>query len=211
MEKLQQFRVPLITAVAAILLAVVVYMAWIAPEGSKLSTLRSQQTQLQVEQERIQTEIAMLKREKANLGPTCATLTRDVTEVPGTPEVDSFLQQVTALAVESGDPNTPSISVTQAAPDTETTGNGGTEGAPGTTAVAVQFSLVGTYGQMSAFLKGLYTFPRLFTISQLSVGGSSPVASGGGAPAASDPNYNLSLSGDVYYSTGQADACTAPK
>ena len=45
--------------------------------------------------------------------PTAQELTKDLTEIPGTPTVDDFFHQVTNLAVSAGDPNTPSISVTQ--------------------------------------------------------------------------------------------------
>jgi len=184
--------------------AVVVYLAWLSPEGSKLSSLQAQQTQLQSQQTALQLRIASLKREKSDIGTTCATLTQDVTEVPQTPEVDSFLQQVTALAVASGDPNTPSISVTQAAASTGETTK--------VTPVAVDFTLAGTYGQMSSFLQGLYSFPRLFTISQVTIGSgaTSPVAAAV-PPAASSAGYTLSLTGNIYYSTAQADACAAPK
>lgn len=200
MERLQQYRIPLLTAVGAIVVAVVVYLAWISPEGSKLTSLHSKESQLQTQQTSLQAELAMLKSEKANLGTTCSTLTKDVTEVPGSPDVDSFLQQVTALAVTSGDPNTPSISVTQSAAPAA--------GGSGVTTVAVTFSLAGTYGQMSTFLQGLYTFPRLFTVSSASISGG-PVTSGGVAPAASTPNYSLTLDGSIYYATGQQNACAA--
>lgn len=199
---IRKYRLPLFAALGAIVVAVVVYLAWISPEGSKLATLRTQETQLQGQETSLQAEISSLKREKASIGTTCATLTKDVTEVPGAPDVDSFLQQVTALAVASGDPNTPSISVNEAAASTG--------GATGVTPVAVTFTLSGTYGQMTTFLKGLYSFPRLFTISTITVGGG-PVASGGVAPAAGTPNYTLSLSGNIYYSTGQTNACAPSK
>ncbi len=65
---------------------------------------------------------------------------------------------MTALAVASGDPNTPSISVTQA--------TGGAKG--GVTPVTVAMTLEGTYGQMTSFLQGLDTFPRLFTVTSIS-------------------------------------------
>lgn len=202
MTRLKQYRIPLLTGVGALLVAVVVYMAWIAPEGSKLTSLQTKQTKLQAEQTSLQVELATLKREKENLGTTCAQLTSAINEIPGAPDVDSFFQQVTALAVSSGDPNTPSISVTEAAPTTK--------GTSGVTPVAVQFTLTGTYGQMSAFLQGLYTFPRFFTITSVTMGGG-PVADGGAAPAASTPDYTLSLSGNIYYSPGQQDDCVLSK
>jgi Tfp pilus assembly protein PilO len=201
MDRLGQYRVPLVGAVGAIIVALVVYLAWISPEGSKLTSIRTKETQLQGQQSRLRVEIASLNREKANLGPTCTALTAYATEVPGTPDVDNFLHQVTALAVSSGDPNTPSISVTQA--------TGDTQGVSGVTPVAVDFTLQGTYGQMSAFLQGLYAFPRLFTISSITIGG--PVVTGGSAPGVATPNYSLSLNGNVYYSTGQQNACAISK
>jgi Tfp pilus assembly protein PilO len=201
MERLQQYRIPIAVAFGTLVLVLAVYVLWISHEGSKLSALNTKQAQLQVEQASLQTRIAGLRREKQDLGPTCAVLAQDLTEVPGTPQVDSFLQQVTALAVSSGDPNTPSISVTQA---------GATKAAAGVTSVGVQLTLTGTYGQMSAFLNGLYTFPRLFNISTISIAGG-PVATGGSAPAANTPNFDLSITGDVYYTTGQQNACTSTR
>jgi Tfp pilus assembly protein PilO len=198
MERIMQYRVPLITAVGAVLVAVIVYMAWIAPEGSKLAALRSKETQLQSQQAELDGQIATLKREKEHLGSTCATLTQEVTAVPSAPDVDSFFRQVTALAVASGDPNTPSISVTQATATAK--------GSGGATPVAVTFSLTGTYGQMSAFLDGLYTFPRFFTINSMQLGGGS-VSNGGAVPAPGTPNYTLTLTGNIYYSSGQQNVC----
>jgi Tfp pilus assembly protein PilO len=203
MERLQQYRIPLFTVVGALIVVVVVYLAWLSPEGSKLSTLQAKQTQLQTQQTGLQAEISTLEHEKSELPTTCAALTNDVTEVPGAPDVDSFLQQVTQLAVQSGDPNTPSISVTQA--------TGSTQAVSGATPVAVDFSLAGTYGQMSAFLQGLYSFPRLFTISSVTIGGGTNAVAASAAPAAGTMGYTLSLTGNIYYSTGQADACTASK
>jgi Tfp pilus assembly protein PilO len=201
MERLQQYRVPVFTAIGALVVAVIVLLAWISPEGSKLSTLRAQQTQLGSQQASLQAEIATLQREKADFGPTCSSLAKYATEIPPAPDVDSFFKQVTALAVSSGDPNTPSISVGGAA--------GSTQGSSSATPVAIAFTLDGTYGQMSAFLEGLYSFPRMFTISQVTIGAGpgAPVAKPGGAPAASSPGFSLSLDGSIYYSTGPADVC----
>jgi Tfp pilus assembly protein PilO len=78
------------------------------------------------------------------------------------------------------------------------------------TPVAVDFTLTGTYGQMSTFLQGLYSFPRLFTISSITISGG-PVASGGSVPAGTTPNYTLVFQGSIYYSTGEQYACATSK
>jgi Tfp pilus assembly protein PilO len=197
MDQFTRYRVPILTGVGALVLAIIVFAAWISPEGSKLSGLRAQQTQLESQQTHLETELATLKAAKAHLATNCQALSKDLGEIPGTPSVDSFFNQVSALAVSSGDPNTPSISVTQAA-----------GAASGAEPVAVTFTLQGTYGQMTAFLKGLDTFPRLFTVTSISVSGGA-VATGGAAINPGTAGYTLDLTGNIYYSAGQQNVCAA--
>jgi Tfp pilus assembly protein PilO len=198
MEQLKRFRVPVITGVATLIVSLIIYAAWISPEGSHLTKLQAQQTTLQTQQTALQVRIATLKREKAQLSTDCAQLGTNLTEIPGTPSVDSFLNQVSALADASGDPNTPSISVTQATGAAKA----------GVTSVIVGLTLSGTYGEMTAFLQGLDTFPRLFTVTGISVTGGN-VASGGQTLSPSTAGYSLTLTGDIYYSTGQKNPCTS--
>jgi Tfp pilus assembly protein PilO len=197
MEHLKRFRIPVFIGAGALVVALIVYAALISPESSHLSKLQAQQTQLQGQETALQTRIATLKKEKSQLGADCQQLTTDLAEIPGAPDVDSFLQQVTNLAVNSGDPNTPSISVTQA--------SGPATG--GVTAVTVGLTLSGTYGQMTSFLTGLDSFPRLFTVSSVGITGGS-VVTGGQAVAPSTAGYSLQLTGDIYYSSGQKNVCT---
>jgi len=198
MELIRRFRNPIIIGAGALVLVIVVFMAVISPEGSTLTGLHARGTQLQSQQTSLQTEITTLRREKAHLAGNCQVLTTDIAEIPGTPDVDSFFNQVTALAVSSGDPNTPSISVTQAPT--------GTAGGSGVTPVAVAFTLSGTYGQMMSFVQGLDAFPRLFTVSTIAITGG-PAAAGGGPVDPATGGYTLTLSGDIYYSIGRQDVC----
>jgi len=197
MEHIRRFRNPILIGVGTFVAAIVIFMAFISPEGNKLSSLHAQQGQLQSQQTRLASQIALLKREKAQMASNCQKLTTDIAKIPGTPDVDSFLRQVTALAVSSGDPNTPSISVTQAP-------NGG---GAGVSAVVVTFTLSGTYGQMTSFLHGLDAFPRLFTVSTITITGGA-AASGGTPVDPSTAGYTLSLAGDIYYSIGRQDVCS---
>jgi hypothetical protein len=213
MEKLTRYRIPLLTGLGAFVLAIIVFMAWISPEGGKLSSLHGQQTQLLSQQMHLQTELSTLRRDKAHLAANCAELTNDLTKIPGTPTVDDFFHQVTALAVAAGDPNTPTISVTQAATaptpaPAPAAGSATASGAATVKAVTVNMTLSGTYGQMSAFLQGLDRFPRLFTVTTIAVTGG-PIALGSAAIAPSTTGYSLTLGGNVFYSTGQANVCSA--
>jgi Tfp pilus assembly protein PilO len=197
MEQITRYRIPLLTGLGAVVFAIIVFVAWISPEGSKLSSLHAQQTQLEAQQTHLQTELGALKSAKAHLASNCQALSKDLGEIPGTPSVDSFFSQVTALAVASGDPTTPSISVTQA-----------TAPASGVSPVAVTFTLNGTYGQMSSFLKGLDTFPRLFTVTNITINGGN-IATGGATINPATTGYTLNLTGNIFYSAGQANVCGA--
>lgn len=104
MDKITRYRIPILTGAGAVVLAIIVFAAWISPEGGKLSSLHAQQTQLESQQTHLQTELATLKAAKAHLASNCQALSKDLDEIPGTPSVDSFFNQVTALAVASGDP-----------------------------------------------------------------------------------------------------------
>ena len=188
----------MITAAGVLVAVIVVFAAWISPEGSKLSGLHSQETQLQSQQMQLQAEIATLKHDKAQMISNCQQLTKDLTEIPVTPSVDSFLQQVTALAVTSGDPNTPSISVTNAP---------ATAGHSGVSTVAVSLALSGDYSQMRTFVSGLDSFPRLFSVTSITMTGG-PVAGPGISSDAPGP-YTLDLAGDIFYTTGQKNVCTS--
>jgi Tfp pilus assembly protein PilO len=196
MEKIKRYRIPILTAVGTLIMAIVVYAAWISPEGSKLSSLHAQETQLQSQQTHLQLELSTLKGEKAHLASNCQALTTDLTQIPGTPTVDAFFHQITALAVAAGDPNTPSISVAQSP-----------AAAGGVNSVVVTLTLSGTYGQMSAFLRGLDSFPRLFSVTSISINGG-PVVQGGAAVNPATAGYSLNLTGNIFYSVGQTNVCT---
>lgn len=213
MEHVKRFQTPLLTGAGVVVFAIVLFMALISPQGSKLSKLHAQQSDLQTKQSQLQAQIATLKRDKAQMAKNCAALAKALDEIPGTPSVDSFLQQVTALAVASGDPNTPTISVTQASGPGAPAVAAGSQAAAapavaGAIPVQVSLTLDGTYGQMTAFLKGLDSFPRLFTVTAVKVAGG-PIASGGGQVAPGTGGFTLTLTGAVYYATSHQPACGA--
>jgi Tfp pilus assembly protein PilO len=196
MEQLTRYRIPLLTALGALVVVVIVFVAWISPEGAKVSSLKAKQTQLASQQSHLQIELFSLRRDKAHMATNCAELTKDLTQIPGTPTVDDFFQQVSNLAVHAGDPNTPSIDVTQAQTS-----------ADGVKVVTVSLTLNGSYGQMMAFLKGLDSFPRLFTVNSIGINGGN-VAVGGSTVAAGAGGYTLTLAGSIFYSAGQANVCS---
>ncbi len=201
MEALQRFRVPLIIGAGVIVFVVAVYAALVSPQSHKLTSLQAKEQQLQAQQAQLQNEIVTLKHDKADFAANCSKLGTALNEIPGTPDVSQFLQQVTNLAVATGNANTPTISVLQAR---------SSSASAGATPVQVSLTLQGTYGQMATFIKGLDSFPRLFTVTQISVAGG-PIAAGGGAIDPATAGYNLSLTGAIYYSTSRQNVCQTTK
>ncbi|MDE3085816.1 MAG: type 4a pilus biogenesis protein PilO [Acidobacteriota bacterium] len=197
MEQIKRFKIPAAIGAGALVVVGILFMGLIKPQSAKLSGLHDRQTQLQAQQAQLEARIATLKHDKARMAANCAALEKALAEIPGTPDVAAFLQQVTALAVASGDPNTPTISVLQASKG---------QSVGGATPVQVSLTLNGNYGQMTSFMKGLDSFPRLFTVTNISVTGG-VIASSGGAVNPGTSGYVLSMTGAVYYATGRKDAC----
>lgn len=215
MPNLQPFKVPLAIGAGAVVVAVVVLLAWVLPQGHTLSALDAQQQTLTLQQTSLQEEILALQRDQHQKVANCATLNELLAAVPPALDESQFVLDVGALAQAAGAPSIPSL-----------TWGAATAGA-GVDTVDVSITLQGTFGQVMAFVHGLdgSGFPRLFTVSSFSVGqaGSSPTAptSAGSAgtsdpvvvgtslQSASAPGYQVSLSGQIYYAPQQHDACTS--
>jgi Tfp pilus assembly protein PilO len=196
MEQVKRYRIAVLAGVGAVVLSLILFAVVVSPQGKKLSTLNAKKVALTTQQSTLEAQLATLRTEKAQFVPNCEALAKALTQIPVTTDASSFLQQVTNLAKQSGDPNTPSFSL----PQTGTTKSS-------VTAIQFSLTLTGTYGQMTSFLQGLNTLPRLFTVSTINVTGGNLVNGGGQLPAAGTGGYNLSLTGSIYYAASQKNVC----
>lgn len=210
MDALKPYRTPIIVAGATVVVLLALVLAFVLPEGHKLSALDAQRQTLTMQEQALQDEIVALQHDKAEQAANCATLGRALEEVPPALDERQFVLDVGALAQHSGAPSIPSL-----------TWGASTSGA-GVDSVAVTLTLAGTYGQVMSFVKGLdgASFPRLFTVSTFTVGsagggsGSSgsatdPVVVGTSLPSPFAPGYQVSLAGHIYYSPSLHDVCSA--
>ena len=241
MNSLREYRIPLLIAGGALVVAIVLWVALIAPQNSKLSSLQAQTVQLQTQETGLQTRLAALQSEGQKLSSNCADLQKISTQIPSvqTPNdinaaESSFEVQFNELAASSG------VTLSQFsgfAPATSTgssaatpaTGAAGAAATPaGVTAVPTTLTVQGNYGQMTAFVNGLDTFPRLFVIQKfiLAFGAASTSSSsassgssasssasasagvpgatlwvGGKATPASAGPFNLQIAGSIYYTS----------
>jgi len=170
MNNIREYRMPLIIAGGALVVALILWVALIAPQNAKLSSLQSQSVTLQTQEASLQTRLAALQSEGQKLSSNCADLQKISTQIPSvtTPndinaEESSFESQFNVLLGTTG------VTLAQFSGFTPATSTAGTPGAAttaGVTAVPTTLTVQGNYGQVTSFINGLDKFPRLFVIQK---------------------------------------------
>ena len=173
MNLVKEYRNPLIIAGGALVVALLLWVAFISPQNSKLSDLQGQTTQLQGQEAALQAKLTSLRSEGQKLPSNCADLAKISTQIPSvqTPtdvdaEESSFESQFNDLAATSG------VTLSQFsgfAPATATASPTSSTTPAGVTAVPTTITVQGNYGQMLLFIAGLDSFPRLFIIQKLTL------------------------------------------
>lgn len=198
MNTLREYRMPLAIAGGALVVVIILWVALISPQNSKLSSLQDQSTQLQAQESAVQARLAALQSEGLKLSSNCADLQKISTQIPSvqTPtdidaEESSFESQFNALAGSSG------VSLAQFsgfAPASATAAAPSATGPAGVTAVPTTLTVQGNYGQVTAFINGLDNFPRLFVIQKfvLSYGAASTSAASGSSSSGSSSSSDSS-------------------
>lgn len=209
MNSVREFRGPLLVAGGAIVVALLLWLALIAPQNSKLSSLRSKQDQLSTQQSTLEAKLASLRAEQHQLAANCSDLQKIATQIPSvqTPtdvdaEESSFEQQFNDLTAASAvklvqfsgfAPATPGSTSTTATSSSSTTKAGAAPS--GVTAVPTNIAVSGTYGQIMAFVNGLDSFPRLFVIQSFVLATGSGQSSSSASSSGSSATGTSSASG----------------
>ncbi len=209
---LSRFRTPLLVGVGALVLVLAVLVAWIFPEGRKLSGLNAQKQTLAIQEQTLQTDIVTLQHDQHQQVANCSTLGTLLREVPPALDESQFVLDVGTLARASGALSIPSLAWGASTPGS------------GVDSVAVTLTLQGTFGQVMSFVRGLdgSNFNRLFTVTSFTVGAagstgggaggsSNPVVVGTSLQSPSAPGYQVTLVGQIFYSPSQHDACAGLK
>jgi len=245
MNTVKEYQKPIMVGVLGVVVAILLYAMLIAPQTSKLSSLNTQKTQLSAQQQQLQAKLSGLEKAKQQLPTKCADLQKISVQIPSVlnpgdlaAEQSTFYNQLTALVGSSGTSipsfawtgNTGGTTTATTAPSTA----GGAPAVSGVVPVPVKMHITGNYAQMSAFIAGLDSFPRLFVIQTFtlaiggaagstgSTGSTTPSASAtpaanapplwvGGTPtAAGSGPYGLDLAGSIYYTATPSAlaACT---
>ncbi|HEY1988624.1 MAG TPA: hypothetical protein VGG43_04105 [Acidimicrobiales bacterium] len=244
MNTVREYQKPIMVGVVGVVVAILLYALLVAPQSSKLSSLNAQKTQLSTQQQQLQTKLTSLEKDKQQLPTKCASLQKITLQIPSVQnpgdlaaEQSSFYNQLTALVGSSGTaiPSfawTGNTGATTTTPTTAPAAAGATPATSGVVPVPVKMHITGNFGQMSAFIAGLDSFPRLFVIQSFNLAIGGPAATGTGAtsnaatatPAADAPPlwvggtptaggsgpYGLDLAGSIYYTATPSAlaACT---
>ncbi len=183
----------LITVGVVIVALLLWWLVWWSPEGSKLATLKAQETSLQASVSGLQARLASLEHSKAGLPKSCGTLVKISKLIPSSEDEPTLLSQLSLVGLGSG----VSIgSVSPAAPTTTPTTTA-TPGVPaGITPLAISISASGSFKQDVAFVNDLVTMPRLIVINSISVSGQlEPVQA---------TKYSVTISGTFYMGSSTA-------
>ena len=193
-----RYKFPLIVAGAVIIVLLVAYVGWISRENAKLSTINAQKASLASQEQSLSSEIATLKTEGRHVHTHCSLLSSRLAQVPPAPDQSTFLDQIDALARSSGS-SLPGFTFTQPTPT-----SGATPSTSTITSFVVTLNFSGTYSEVTAFLSGLDTLPRLYAVTSYAIKQSSSTSyySSSGAPIiipASAVQYDITLIGNIYY------------
>ena len=240
MNTIREYRMPLLIAGGALVVAILLWVVLISPQNAKVASLKVETEQLQVQESTLQARLTALQSEGQKLSSNCADLEKITTEIPSVQsptdldaEESSFEVQFNDLAASSG------VSLAQFsgfAPSAASAARptAGVPATAGVTAVPTTLTVQGNYGQITAFVNGLDNFPRLFVIQKfvLAFGAASTSASGGsssssatGAASATQPPlwvggqqtspsngpYNLQITGSIYYTSTPNALATCTK
>ena len=153
-----------VIAVVAVLVAVIWLVAFFLPQGSKLSSLSSQDQKLQAEKTSLQAQLhALQTTQKAtakleSLKKTYSAL------VPSAPDTFPYYTQIGKVVAGSGAILT-AVTIT-------TLSGGAANGA--VTEIPVSLTVTGSYDQILKLLTAIYAMPRLTTISSITLNGGGP-------------------------------------
>ena len=221
---------------AAVLLLAGGWQFAISPALARADDARSQTAVVQGRNTQLQTQLANLKKQYADLDAYKANLSKLEVEIPGSAQLADYLRQVSTLAaaskafVVSVNPGVPvpfvpagAASAPQPVPTAGATASPGTSGttapsgaAPaGFIAVPVEMTLLGTVQNVTHALAALQgSDQRLFLVTALTGTGTSAQEATGGRPATAKGDLELKVTGYIYVlkdpsaTTGRGGAAT---
>jgi Tfp pilus assembly protein PilO len=179
----------LITVAVVVVLAVIWWFVWMSPEGTKLNTVNSQNSQLQTQLTTLNIELQQAQKQAAKVQQYAGYLSMFAAAVPPIPEAPQLTTELADLA------NTTNVHLVSLSDDTTVVGT------PLST-IPLSMDIEGPRQNCIAFLQGIYNptlITRLITISAFNP---APVSAGSGGVDVLKPSsaaYTVTISGTAYF------------
>jgi len=179
-------KVVLFVTLGVIVLLIVWWFAWMAPEANKLASVNQQVATNQQKVFELNAELAALKAEKKLVLRELPYLRKVTTAIPPTEDPPGIVDSLNTLANQT---SCNLLSVTPA--DTPSP-----SGTAGLSEITVSFTLSGVHSNVFSFLTNFYKMKRLMTINSVSL---SPSSTNANVLAAGDgQQYTMTVSADAY-------------
>ena len=179
-------KVVLLVTLGVIVLLIVWWFAWMAPEANKLASVNQQVSMDQTRVNELTAELAALKAEKKLVLKELPYLKKVTTAIPPTEDPPGIVDSLNTLANQT---SCDLLAVTPA--DTPSP-----SGTPGLSVISVSVSVSGIHGNLFSFLRNFYKMKRLMTIGSVSL---SPSSSAANILAGGDgQQYTMTLTADAY-------------
>lgn len=174
-------------------LAALWWFAWMAPEASKLASVRLQHTNDQLTVASLEGRLAHLRTDKAKEDQAKRLLAEFAEAIPASPDSPALVSQIYRLATSD------LVDLESITDNTVDPATGGYSTIP------VTLTISGSLPGIRSFVDGLYNLRRLITVQQLSVSGGSPTSGllGGGSGS-----YTATITGTAYTTSVAAAPAT---
>lgn len=180
-------KVVLIVTGSVIVLLLVWWLAWMTPEGSKLSTVQQQVATDKANVSQLNLELATLKAEKKLVLKELPYLKKVTAAIPPTEDPPGIVDEINTLAQKT------QCNLQNVTPADTPSASGVT----GLSLIPVSFSITGSHKHVFLFLSEFYALTRLMTINTVSL-----------AATSSAPNILAVGDGQAYSLAVTADAYT---
>lgn len=161
-------RRTLVVTLAIVVVVAVWYLAFFLPQTHKYSALHTERASLEATVAQDDARLATLRSESHHVKAIEGMIAGYQADAPASAQVYTYVQTISGAAI------TAAVSITSLQPGTLTADAG-----TAYSVIPVTATVKGTYTHLVAFLRSLYTLPRLTAINGLTVNGGGPGATSG--------------------------------
>lgn len=163
-----------VTAVAAVVIVAIWYVALLSPADRKVASARRQTAAANQQASSLSSQVAQLRALERNVSSDKAKLAQYNEAVPATPELSSVLREIQTAATNA---SVEVSSVNPVVPIATASGPAAPGSVPGVQTIPVSIAASGQYANLMAFVTTLNGMPRTLVVQSLNLSGTGSVLS----------------------------------